>query len=168
MNHGCNHPWRWVLLRRNQSNDWVDHSAYGRDEAGMGNVRYSNTATSSHRTQPSRFCNAVLSANLDELVQRTREGRVCVWKGIIAWEASNNQSCKLQEEEAVDICTLFTHRNISYDLLQGTLDGRRRRERSGHMWLLLSCPLHNVLPLAGACICQLCHYDQVVSRTGLV
>ena len=133
----------------------------------MGNVRYSNTATSSHRTEPSRFCNAVLSANLEELVQRTREGRVCVWKGIMAWEASNNQSCKLQEEEAVDIWTLFTHRNISYDLLQGTLEGRRRRERSGNMWLLLSCPLHNVLPLAGAFLCPLCHCGQVVSRRNL-
>ena len=34
--------------------------------------------------------------------------------------------------------------------------------------LLLSCPSHNVLPLAGACLCPLCHCGQVVSRAGLV
>ena len=34
--------------------------------------------------------------------------------------------------------------------------------------LLLWCPSHNFLPLAGACICPLCHCGQVVSRTGLV
>ena len=33
--------------------------------------------------------------------------------------------------------------------------------------LLLSCPSHNVLPLAGACLCPLCHCGQVVSRTGV-
>ena len=33
-------------------------------------------------------------------------------------------------------------------------------------WLLLSYPSHNVLPLAGACLCPLCHCGQVVSRTG--
>ena len=33
--------------------------------------------------------------------------------------------------------------------------------------LILSCPSHNVLPLAGACLCPLCHCGQVVSRTGL-
>ena len=35
------------------------------------------------------------------------------------------------------------------------------------MEALLSCPSHNVLPLAGACLCPLCHCGQVVSRTGL-
>ena len=34
--------------------------------------------------------------------------------------------------------------------------------------LLLSCPSHNVLPLAGACLCPLSHCGQVVSRAGLV
>ena len=34
--------------------------------------------------------------------------------------------------------------------------------------LLLSCPSHNFLPLADACLCPLCHCDQVVRRTGLV
>ena len=34
--------------------------------------------------------------------------------------------------------------------------------------LLLSCPSHNVLPLAGACLCPLCHCGHIVSRTGLV
>ena len=33
---------------------------------------------------------------------------------------------------------------------------------------LLSCPSDNCLPLAGACLCPLCHCGQVVSRTGLV
>ena len=31
--------------------------------------------------------------------------------------------------------------------------------------LLLSCPSHNVLPLAGACLCPLCHCGQVISRS---
>ena len=31
--------------------------------------------------------------------------------------------------------------------------------------LLLSCPSHNFFPLAGACLCPLCHYGQFVSRT---
>ena len=34
--------------------------------------------------------------------------------------------------------------------------------------LLLSCPSHNLFPLAGACLCPLCNCGQVVSRTGLV
>ena len=34
--------------------------------------------------------------------------------------------------------------------------------------LLLSCPLHNVLPLVGACLCPPCHCGQVISHTGLV
>ena len=32
--------------------------------------------------------------------------------------------------------------------------------------LLLSCPSHNFLPVAGACLCPLCHSGQVVSRAG--
>ena len=30
---------------------------------------------------------------------------------------------------------------------------------------LLSCHSHNFFPLAGACLCPLCHWGQVVSRT---
>ena len=39
---------------------------------------------------------------------------------------------------------------------------------AGMYLLLLLCPSHNFRPLAGACLCPLCHCDQVVSRTGLV
>ena len=34
----------------------------------------------------------------------------------------------------------------------------------GRLLLLMSCPSHNVLPLAGACLCPLCHCGKVVSR----
>ena len=34
--------------------------------------------------------------------------------------------------------------------------------------LLLSCPSHNFLPLAGVCLCPLCHCGQVISRAGIV
>ena len=53
-------------------------------------------------------------------------------------------------------------------------DGKERGEGEGvreGRWeggLLLSCPSHNVLPLAGACHCPLCHSGQVVSRAGRV
>ena len=34
----------------------------------------------------------------------------------------------------------------------------------GRLLLLMSCPSHNVLPLAGACLCPLCYCGEVVSR----
>ena len=34
----------------------------------------------------------------------------------------------------------------------------------GQLVLLLSCPSHNCVPLAGECHCPLCHCGQVVSR----
>ena len=47
-------------------------------------------------------------------------------------------------------------------------DRERGRERERADLLLLSCPSHNVLPVAGAFLCPLCHCGQVVNRTGLV
>ena len=73
----------------------------------------------------------------------------------------------------IDACTDYVQAhglNINASKTSWSINGKPpfTTEPTLVLLLLLSCPSHDVLPLASACLCPLCHCGQVVSRTRLV
>ena len=80
--------------------------------------------------------------------------------------------CHPRNRDDVVDCAIEEVRCNDADLLHASLDGElfwQNRSEAHHASgvILLTCPSHNVLPLAGACLCPLCHCGQVVIRTGI-